>query len=460
MIFQLIIQLWSSRLYKPLGLAFCLISLLFLPAGRLKAQAGNWVSTPGSGECNSITFDAEGNSYVTGTFGGTARFGSTVFNDFTDNTRQSDIFVAKLNSQGVYQWAASAGCPHADYGLAIAVDATGAAYVTGQYSNTAKFGTTTLVTTDAGSGFIAKLSPTGTWEWAVDLCGGDRAFGNSLAVDQNNNVYVRGECELGGTIGSYPLRQHFFIAKFTPSGAPLWVANVGGPSMSGYFSDGALGLDAAGNIYFNGVFDGDITFGATTLRAARYQEDLFVASLTPDGAWRWAVQAGGSENDHNTGFAVDAAGNVLLSGAVRLTTQFGRDHTLRTSSGHFLAMLRPDGTWAWALNQPTAYTVIRQDVFRDARRKPRSFFSVLAHSPQCTGDKNASATEETWVVEIADDGTQRRTTRIDGAASLIIREASCDRDGRLYVAGATRSTTSFVGSEPQPENIVIRKIGQ
>jgi hypothetical protein len=53
-----------------------------------------------------IATDSSGNAYVTGHFMGTATFGSTNLT----SSGSDDIFVAKLNSSGSWQWAVKASC--------------------------------------------------------------------------------------------------------------------------------------------------------------------------------------------------------------------------------------------------------------------------------------------------------------------------------------------------------------
>ena len=54
-----------------------------------------------------------------------------------------------------------------DEGYGIAVDLIGNAYVTGHFKGTATFGSTSLTSSEHSDIFIAKLSRSGSWQWAV-----------------------------------------------------------------------------------------------------------------------------------------------------------------------------------------------------------------------------------------------------------------------------------------------------
>jgi hypothetical protein len=104
----------------------------------------------------SIAIDASSNLYVTGSFTGTAAFGSLPTSiTASGGSNDKDIFLAKYNSSGVEQWALKAGGTGNDYGRKTAVDATGNVYTTGSFVASAQFGNTVLAT---GTTFLMKYS--------------------------------------------------------------------------------------------------------------------------------------------------------------------------------------------------------------------------------------------------------------------------------------------------------------
>ncbi|HPF08295.1 MAG TPA: SBBP repeat-containing protein, partial [Candidatus Cloacimonadota bacterium] len=123
-----------------------IVSLIAMFFGfNLFAQTEDWLWANQAGGTSSdygqsIATDSNGNSYVTGSFEGIAVFGSTTLT----SSGQSDIFVAKMDSNGNWLWAKKAGGSSSDKGYGIAVDSSGNCYATGYFRSTASFGSTTI----------------------------------------------------------------------------------------------------------------------------------------------------------------------------------------------------------------------------------------------------------------------------------------------------------------------------
>ena len=159
-----------------------------------------------------------------------------------------------------------------------ATDAAGNVYFTGRYRGTVQFGTTTL--RDGDNAFVAKLSPTGVWLWAVST--------------RATSAPGIGNCH-----------------------------------------SSALALAPNGDVVIAGGFDRDTNFGATTLAGPspffNFTANSFVACLSAAGAWRWATSARtpGSRGSRAsvggiaTGVAVASTGEVLVTGNFRDTLTFG-----------------------------------------------------------------------------------------------------------------------------------------
>src|SRR5258706_609156 len=105
---------------------------------------------------NGIDLDSSGNSYLTGYFEETSMAFDTITITGSGN---SEIFVAKYNSQGNALWAKSIGGNMIDAGTSITSDINGNSYVTGIFqSDSISFGSTTLTNTGSVDIFIAKIA--------------------------------------------------------------------------------------------------------------------------------------------------------------------------------------------------------------------------------------------------------------------------------------------------------------
>ena len=99
-------------------------------------------------------------------------------------------------------------------------------------------------------------------------------------------------------------------APMAPPSDPAlnWNAFLGG---SGDDEDRALAVDGSGNVYVAGF--SNATWGSP-LRTFSGPHDAFVAKLDSDGNLIWNTFLGGGGDDEGFGLAVDASGNVYVSG--------------------------------------------------------------------------------------------------------------------------------------------------
>ncbi len=166
----------------------------------------------------SIAVDSLGNSYVTGSFVGTATFGDT---PLVSSEGLLNSFVAKLDSSGKFVWVVPAGAGSAS---GISMDSSGNSYVTGDFKGTATFGSTTLTSKGSRDIFVAKLGSGGKFVWAVSGGGILDDYGGSIDVDSAGNSYVVGIFEGTATLGSTTLTSKggfdIFVAKLDSGGKP------------------------------------------------------------------------------------------------------------------------------------------------------------------------------------------------------------------------------------------------
>jgi hypothetical protein len=312
-------------------------------------------SAGGTGDENgkSITVDASGNIYVTGSFKSyTMTIGSTslINNNTTSMFSARDIFVIKYDPSGNALWARKAGGATVDddEGEDIAVDVGGNVYVTGYFSSsTATFGGITLNNNGSyGNSFIAKYTSSGNVSWARTTSGTPNArdIGHSVCTDASGNVFVTGEFA-GSTIsfGSTSLTNTntsgsaFYIVKYNSSGNILWAKSASGGVTYGDDRGYGVNTDAGGNVYATGFFQGSstITFGSQTLtNVAPSYKDIFLVKYDPLGSVLWAKSAGGTSDDKGLNIDVDAGGNIYLIGTYVSPTITVGSYTFSNHGGY------------------------------------------------------------------------------------------------------------------------------
>lgn len=297
----------------------------------------------GEDEGDGIAVDSYGNSYIVGTFAGAASFGG--FQLISHGSY--DVFIAKLNNKGNWQWAISAGGTSEDSGRSIAVDGAGNAYITGGFHGSATFGSTILTTLIDSEVYVAKISADGQWQWAVAGNGTSDDEGVGIAVD-STAVYVLGSFNGSMTLGNTTLTGTYdvFVARLNTSGGWQWASSGGGASVDSPFG---ISLDAAGHAFIVGSFELTALFETTNITSLG-GDDAFVAKIASNGSWLWAVSAGGvGPNDQAMSVVVDSSGNAVVSGQFQDAISFGG--ILLTSAGLsdvFVAKLSSGGSWRWA----------------------------------------------------------------------------------------------------------------
>lgn len=128
-------------------------------------------------------------------------------------------------------------------------------------------------------------------------------------------------------------------------GKVLWAKRFGGTTEQ---SPVGVAVDPAGSLVLAGYFFDSIDFGGAPLQSAGTR-DVFVAKLDPDGAHVWSKRFGGAVEQFATGVAVDASGDVLVSGWFAGSIDFGGGPLISPGpSSGFVAKLGPDGSHLWS----------------------------------------------------------------------------------------------------------------
>jgi hypothetical protein len=115
-----------------------------------------------------VAVDGTGNTYVTGVFSATVDFDPAAAGiDNHISNGYIDVFLSKFDSSGNFKWAKTWGGIYYDYGLDVAMEGSGNAYVTGFFSDTVDFNPGSAMDNHVSSGyddvFLTKFPPDGNW---------------------------------------------------------------------------------------------------------------------------------------------------------------------------------------------------------------------------------------------------------------------------------------------------------
>ena len=128
------------------------------------------------------------------------------------------------------------------------------------------------------------------------------------------------------------------------SGTP-WAQHYGG---TGSDVGTAIAVDASGNSYVAGTFQGLATFGATVLTSAG-GNDIFIMKVNSAGTIQWVHGYGSTGNESVTQILLDSSGNIYIGGAFTGTANFGGTNTVATgTAGGYVAKYSSLGTFVWS----------------------------------------------------------------------------------------------------------------
>lgn len=297
--------------------------------------------------CNpqSVTTDASGNVYVTGSAaaafptqpfpGNPLAYNQTVFGG------GSDAFILKFSNIGDLLWASYLGGSNGEGGLSVFTDTGGNIYVGGQTSSTdfplRTWGSAYNQIANAGSndGFLVRFSSIGALTWSTYYGGSglDKIVtvrtdipGNIVAVGLSGSTNL--PVQAWGAAYYQPSNagnDDEFILRFDAAGVRTWATYYGGAGIEDNYSGDNLEIDDCGNIYMG--------FGAYSLSSNIYTFDqgcgnyyqssqgggsreCFYAKFNSSGVVQWATYWGGRGSDFATAIALDKQGDLFITGEI------------------------------------------------------------------------------------------------------------------------------------------------
>lgn len=162
-----------------------------------------WVQTAG-GTSNdygkALTINNYGFPIVTGRFYGSMTFGSVI----KTSAGGSDIFIISYSENGSFDRVTTAGGEFDDFAGAVVVDSDRNIYVTGFFQDLIKIGPYTRTTTSSNDYeiFVVKFNPLGKVIWLQSAGGISDDRGTDLALDSNGKLLITGFFSDTATFGS------------------------------------------------------------------------------------------------------------------------------------------------------------------------------------------------------------------------------------------------------------------
>ncbi len=341
-------------------------------------------------EPNGLTVDGDGNVYVTGM----TRNASFYY----------DIAVIKYNSAGIIQWTQVWAGPSNlnDEPAGIYVDGTGNVYVTGN----------TEVTSNTNYNYITlKYNSAGALQWAKQYNHPMNNYDKALFIaGSGDNIYVCGNSNAPVTYLGY------LTIKYNSNGDSLWTARYdASTSMNEIPYD--FKVDAQGNVYVTGM-----------THSTSSGVDWITLKYNTNGAEQWQTRytSPGNAQDIPEGLAVDAGGNVYVTGRTRINSTYNDFGTIKYNSS---------GVQQWLAVYD--YTPQEGDDYGyDIAVDNSGNVYVTGNSQQTGSDRDA------LTIKYNSSGTQQWVARYDSTNSEEAYAMALDANNNVYVTGYTSGATS------------------
>ena len=287
-----------------------------------------------------VSIDKFNNIYVGG--GTTTQTGMATGNAFRPKYMggTSDAFLAKFDSTFSKKlWLTYFGGNNQDFGYVIVFDRSGNLYMTGFTESTINLASPgahqTTFTGASGflDAFLVKFSPAGNRLWSTYYGGSSTEYGNSIATDKFNNIYLAGETSSETNIASPGAHQttlfkgeywyDAFLAKFDSTGVRQWGTYYGGKETD---LGQQVSTDTFGNVFLAGWTRSENYISTVDAHQVQHggfyrdNYDVFLAKFGVDGKRKWGTYYGGEKDDHVLDMMTDASGNTYMVGGTNSKT--------------------------------------------------------------------------------------------------------------------------------------------
>jgi len=204
-----------------------------------------------------------------------------------------------------------------------------------------------------------------------------------------------------------------------------------------------LATDGAGNVVVTGYFEGSIDFGGGPLTSAG-DRDIFVVKFDSAGNHLWSKRFGSVLSDAGFGVATDSAGNVVLTGNVRATVDFGGGPL--GGGGIFIAKLDASGNHVWSRRYGSSSTDRGYNVATDP-----SGNVVVIGDFSGTGNfggtfLTSAGSEDIFVAKLNAAGSNLWSRRFGDTSLDSGVGIATDGQGSVIVTGSFAGTVNFGGS--------------
>ncbi len=297
------------------------------------------------------------------------------------------------------------------------------------------------------------FTPPGTIEESFDVPNGTGRVFLVEAVDSSGIVVYAGSStsDLAGNDNNQPVEVSIMMVQQFLSGEQVI-------STSWRDRGTAMARDSGGNLIAVGMTWGNLD-GSPNADVFHRSPDVFVTKFSITGSKIWSRQFGSSQGEVVSGVAIDASGNIYVTGSTtgNLNSQTNADTTL-TSADAFLVKLDASGSVLWTKLLGSTASDVANSIAIDSTGN----VFITGETYGSLGTFTNAGSADIFVAEYDKDGNllaldQQGTPYKDTAEGIAI-----DTSDNMYVAASTYGdlgSTNMAGSAGvSPDVCLIRYI--
>jgi Leucine-rich repeat (LRR) protein len=377
-------------------------------------------TTPGRLTLLDMALDSLGNTYLAGNFAGTLFLnGDSIYSNGAN-----DAIVIKVNSTKTIDWIKTFGSPAVDLAVDVAIGPGGSVYVGGYHRGAFTVDSQSAPAPVGGAqdGYVARLSPDGTVTWITTMGSPGDATVNKLDVDAAGNAYLAGYYNGDFTFGATTFSGGGggpALYKVGPDGSKIF-ARFGTLVGNTRFVNNFNSVAVSGNnIYVSGEVDGQWSFEGTPI-AANALRDAVLINYGTDGSLKWVKTLAGPGEDYSAEVTVDGAGNVFWTGDFDgATATVDAVSVTNSGSGYDIFLAKVNGTDGAVLWGKSAGTPNENDFPYSLTTDGNSVFVAGTMGYGATSfDSNTLSNGKLFIASYGTDGAVRWVDKSEGSLGL------------------------------------------
>ena len=238
-----------------------------------------------------------------------------------------------------------------------------------------------------------------------------------------------------------------FLTFDGPSPSVRWAVSLGAEDSDADEVDG-IAIGPAGQVLATGVFRISLVVGDEAFRSAG-EGDVFLASYAVDGAVNWARRFGGPGDENAFDLAVDAAGNIVISGWFSGTVDFGGvSLTSRGATDMMVAKYDAAGRLIWARSFGGAAGDGGNEIATTGAGEIA--VAMIADGPTSidgTAYQGGGGTRDSYLLRLGPDGSLRWVATFNGTGTERIRAVTMNEAGEVWAGFQYRGTLLAAGRQ-------------